>query len=156
MFVFDEVAAIKEADIYFNSVAGKIAPVYWHLVWLYLVSWSLHRQKSTGLWKHCRICLKVASTPKTFVLKHGLLILFLLTAVHQWYCLCQRWSHGYEDRGNDTAWIQPKSWSILVFLDMNLLACQGERWGLWFLAALSLQVIFLRMSCYQRKNLLKY
>ena len=78
--------------------------------------------------------LKVASTWKTFILKHGLLILFLLTSVHQWYCLCQRWPHGFEDKGDGTTWIQLKSWSRLEFLVTGLPVCQGERWVLRFLA----------------------
>lgn len=97
---------------------------------------------SVGLWKHCRIYLKVSSTWKTFIFKHGLLILLLLTSVHHWYSLCQRWSHGFEDKGNGTMWIQPKPWRILGFLDTSLPVCQGERWLLWFLAAVSLWVIF--------------
>lgn len=71
-------------------------------------------------------------------IKHGLLFLSLLTTVHHWYSLCQRWSHGFEDKGSGTTWIQPKAWSILIFLDTSWPVCQGERWVLWFLAAVSL------------------
>lgn len=46
---FDETATIKEAVIYVNSMAGKISPVCWSLVWLYLVIWSFCGQKSAGL-----------------------------------------------------------------------------------------------------------
>lgn len=124
--VFDQVATIKEVDIHMNFIAGKIAPVCWSTVWLCLVSWSFYGQKSADFWKHCRMCLKGASIWKTFLLKHGLLIPSLLTSVHQWYSLCQRWSHGFEDKGNAQHEFNPNLGAFL-FLDTSLSVCQGER-----------------------------
>lgn len=73
---------MKEVDVYVNSTAGKL------LLCAGESRVTMPRQLIFPQVEICRLLetlqnLKVASTGKIFILKHGLLILFLLTSVHQ-------------------------------------------------------------------------